>query len=79
MILPEEIKKTQNTLFSDTGRLCQEIRRGIFYCKSLGTRQIKTELCCDENIKVFCEENDIPYADIEDAWLNYKVGGKNNG
>ena len=21
-------------------------------------------------------ENDIPYADVEDAWLNYKAGGK---
>jgi hypothetical protein len=32
-----------------------------------------------KNIKAFCEYNDIPHTDIEDAWLNYKVGGKNNG
>ena len=39
----------------------------------------KPNLVAMKNIKAFCEENNIPYADIEDAWLNYKVGGKNNG
>ena len=29
-----------------------------------------------KNIKAFCEENNIAYTDIEDAWLNDKVGGK---
>ena len=26
-----------------------------------------------KNIKAFCNENNIPYADIEDAWLDYKI------
>lgn len=56
-------KTTQNTLFSEARRFCQKIRCGIFYCKSLGTRQIKTEPCCDK----------------KNAWLDYKVGEKNNG
>ncbi len=29
-----------------------------------------------KNIKAFCEKNNIAYTDIEDVWLNDKVGGK---
>ena len=39
----------------------------------------KPNLVAMKNIKAFCEENDVPYADIENAWIDYKVGGKNNG
>ena len=27
------------------------------------------------NIKAYCEKNNLPYVDVEEAWLNYKVGG----
>lgn len=28
-----------------------------------------------KNIKEYCEERNLPYKNIEEAWLNYKVGG----
>ncbi len=28
-----------------------------------------------KNIKAYCEKNNLPYVDVEEAWLNYKVGG----
>ena len=27
------------------------------------------------NIKTYCEKNTLPYEDVEEAWLNYKIGG----
>lgn len=28
-----------------------------------------------KNIKAYCEKNNLPYVDVEEAWLNYKGGG----
>ena len=26
-----------------------------------------------KNIKAYCEKNNLPYEDVEEAWLDYKV------
>lgn len=33
----------------------------------------KSKLVAMKNIKAFCNKNNIPCADIEDAWLDYKI------
>lgn len=35
----------------------------------------KPNLIAMKNIKEFCHKNNIDYARIEEAWLNFKVGG----
>ena len=31
------------------------------------------EIFITENIKAFCEKNNLPFEDVELAWLNYKI------
>ena len=36
----------------------------------------KPNLIAMKNIKEFCLKNDIDYAGVEEAWLDFKVEGK---
>ena len=29
-----------------------------------------------KRIKIYCEGQSLPYENVEEAWLNYKIGGK---
>ena len=75
MMLPEEIKRLRTRCF-----LTQEDFAKKFSTVNRWEQgKSKPNLVAMKNIKAFCDENDIPYADIENAWLDYKVGGKKNG
>ena len=28
-----------------------------------------------KRIKIYCEGQSLPYENVEEAWLNYKIGG----
>ena len=79
MGFPEEIKKIRQRCFLTQQDFAQEVQVAFSTVNRWEQGKSKPNLVAMKNIKAFCEENDIPYADIEDAWLNYKVGGKNNG
>lgn len=51
-------------------------KKSIFFGLGL-TRAGKTRpnIKAMKNIKAYCEKNNLPYVDVEEAWLNYKVGG----
>ena len=75
MILPEEIKRlrryflTQEDFANKLGVAFSTVNRWE-------QGKSKPNLVAMKNIKAFCDENDIEYKEIEEAWLNYKVGGK---
>ena len=85
MILPEEIKRlrtryflTQEDFANKYGE--EELLRVLDVAFSTVNRweqgKSKPNLVAMKNIKAFCDENDIAYKEIEEAWLNYKVGGR---
>ncbi|MFR9055541.1 MULTISPECIES: helix-turn-helix domain-containing protein [Acidaminococcus] len=79
MILPKKIKRLRTRCFLTQEDFARKLGVAFSTVNRWEQGKSKPNLAAMKNIKAFCEENDIPYADIEDAWLNYKVGGKNNG
>ena len=78
MILPEEIKRLRIRCFLTQEDFAKKLGVAFSTVNRWEQGKSKPNLVAMKNIKVFCEENDIQYTNIEDAWLNYKVGGKNN-
>ena len=75
MILPEEIKRLRTRCFLKQEDFAKKLGVAFSTVNRWEQGKSKPNLVAMKNIKVFCEENDIAYNDIEDAWLNYKVGG----
>lgn len=52
-----------------TGRFCKSAECIHWNDKPLRKRQNQAEYHGNEKIKAFCEENDIPFDEIEAAWI----------
>lgn len=76
MILPDEIKKLRTRCFLTQEEFAKKLGVAFSTVNRWEQGKSKPNLVAMKNIKVFCEENDIAYNVIEDAWLKYKVGGK---
>lgn len=76
MILPIEIKRLRTRCFLTQEDFAKKLGVAFSTVNRWEQGKSKPNLVAMKNIKAFCEENDIAYNDIEDAWLNYKVGGK---
>lgn len=76
MILPVEIKRLRTRCFLTQEDFAKKLGVAFSTVNRWEQGKSKPNLVAMKNIKAFCEENDIAYNDIEDAWLNYKVGGK---
>ena len=76
MIFPNEIKKLRTRCFLTQEEFAKKL--GMAFSIVNRWEQVKSKplLVVMKNIKAFCKENDIAYNAIEDAWLKYKVGGK---
>jgi len=76
MLLPEEIKRLRIRCFLTQEDFANKL--GVTFFTVNRWKQIKSKpnLVAMKNINTFCDENDIAYKDIEEDWLNYKVGGK---
>lgn len=79
MILPDEIKKLRTRCFLTQEDFAKKLGVAFSTVNRWEQGKSKPNLVAMKNIKTFCEENHIAYNDIEDAWLNDKVGGKKNG
>lgn len=55
-----------------TGRFCKSAECIRWNDKPLGKRQNQAEYHGNEKIKAFCEENNIPFDEIEVAWIAQK-------
>lgn len=76
MILPEEIKRLRRRCFLTQEDFANKLGVAFSTVNRWEQRKSKPNLVAMKNIKTFCDENDISYKAIEEAWLNYKVGEK---
>lgn len=76
MKLPEEIKRLRTRCFLTQDNFANKLGVTFSTVNRWEQGKSKPNLVAMKNIKTFCDENDIAYKDIEEAWLNYKVGGK---
>lgn len=76
MILQEEIKRLRTRCFLTQEDFANKLGVAFSTVNRWEQGKSKPNLVAMKNIKAFCDENDIAYKEIEDAWLNYKVGGR---
>lgn len=76
MILSEEIKRLRRRCFLTQEDFANKLGVAFSTVNRWEQRKSKPNLVAMKNIKTFCDENDISYKAIEEAWLNYKVGEK---
>ena len=76
MILPEEIKRLRTRCFLTQDNFANKLGVTFSTVNRWEQGKSKPNLVAMKNIKAFCDENDIAYKEIEEAWLNYKVGGR---
>ena len=79
MILPEAITRLRTRSFLTQEEFPQKLGVAFSTVNRWEQGKSKPNLVAMKHIKAFCEENHIDYNDIEDAWLNDKVGGRKNG
>ena len=76
MILPEAIKRLRTRYFLTQEDFANKLGVAFSTVNRWEQGKSKPNLVAMKNIKAFCDENDIAYKEIEEAWLNYKVGGR---
>lgn len=75
MGFPEEIKRIRQRCFLTQQDCAKEVQVAFSNVNRWEDGKAKPNLNAMKNIKEFCFKNDIDYADVEEVWLNYKVGG----
>ena len=76
MILSDEIKRLRTRCFLTQEDFAKKLGVAFSTVNRWEQGKSKPLLVVMKNIKAFCKENAIAYNAIEDAWLKYKVGGK---
>ena len=76
MSFPEEIKRIRQRSFLTQQDFAKKIRVAFSTVNRWESGRAKPNLKAMKSINEFCLENNIPYETIEEAWLDYKVGGK---
>ena len=75
MGLPEEIKRIRQRYFFTQQDFAKELQVAFSTVNRWEGGKAKPNLIAMKNIKEFCHKNNIDYAGVEEAWLNFKVGG----
>lgn len=78
MGFPEQIKRIRQRCFLTQKDFAKEVKVAFSTVNRWEGGRAKPNLTAMKNIKDFCLKNDIEYSDVEEAWLNYTVGGKRN-
>ena len=76
MGFPEEIKRTRQRCFLTQSDFAKEVQVAFSTVNRWEGGKAKPNLAAMKNIKAFCLKNDIEYAPIEEAWLDYTVEGR---
>lgn len=76
MGFPEEIKRIRKRSFLTQQDFADKIGVAFSTVNRWESGRAKPNLRAMKSINAFCLENNIPYEAIEEAWLDYKVGGK---
>lgn len=78
MSFPEEIKRIRQRSFLTQQDFAKKIGVAFSTVNRWESGRAKPNLKTMKKINEFCLENNITYETVEEAWLDYKVGGKKN-
>ncbi len=73
MNFPEAIKRTRQRCFLTQDSFAKEISVAFSTVNRWEAGKAKPGLSAMKSIKTFCEKNNIDYAPVEEAWLDYTV------
>ena len=76
MSLAETIKLTRQKLFMSQEDFASKIHVSVATINRWENGRSKPNLIAMKNIKSFCEENNLSFADIEQEWRKDILGGK---
>lgn len=79
MNFPEEIRKIRQRLFMTQEDFAKEIGVAFSTVNRWEGGKSKPNLTAMKSIKEFCLKHDVDFSALEEAWLNYKTEGKQNG
>ncbi len=76
MGFPEEIKRIRQRCFLTQADFAKEINVAFSTVNRWEGSKAKPNLSAMKCIKEFCQKNDIEYADVEEAWLDFSLNKK---
>lgn len=75
MNFPEEIKKLREHALLTQTEFAEIVGVVFSTVNRLETGKARPNIKAMKNIKTYWEKNNLPYVEVEEAWLNYKFGG----
>lgn len=75
MNFPEEIKKLRERALLTQTEFAGIVGVAFSTVNRWEAGKARPNIKAMKNIKIYCEEYNLPFKDVEEAWLNYKVGG----
>lgn len=72
MGFPEEIKRIRQRCFLTQHDFAKEVQVAFSTVNRWEGGKAKPNLIAMKNIKEFCLKNDIDYASVEEAWLDFE-------
>ena len=75
MSFPEEIKKLKERTLLTQNEFAKIVGVAFSTVNRWEAEKARPKIKVMRKIKTYCEKNTLPYEDVEEAWLNYKVGG----
>ena len=75
MSFPEEIKKLKERTLLTQNEFAKIVGVAFSTVNRWEAEKARPKIKVMRNIKTYCEKNTLPYEDVEEAWLNYKIGG----
>lgn len=76
MGFPEEIKRARQRCFLTQSDFAKELGVAFSTVNRWEGGKAKPNLSAMKSVKAFCKKNDIAYAPVEEAWLDYTVEAK---
>lgn len=73
MAYSEEIKKIRQKCFLSQEAFGREIGVSFSSVNRWEAGKTRPNIKAMKNIKAFCEKNNLPFEDVELAWLNYRI------
>lgn len=72
----EEIKRVRERSFFTQEAFAKELKVSFSTVNRWEGGKSRPNLSAMRKIKDFCDAHDIAYSGLEEAWLDYKAGGK---
>lgn len=73
MYFPEEIKKLRERALLTQTEFAEIVGVVFSTVNRWEAGKARPNIKAMKNIKAYCEKNSLPYEDVEEAWLIYKI------